>query len=364
MEKIKLNKKQLTVIAISFVLTLISVAIVQRERIPLLNSFAQATGEYWNIERDENDNNKLKFYFLEDKANPPLVLSRDGFVGMGTNQPEAKFHLADGHMLMDNHRYMTWKDSAGGVNAYVYYDFDNRLILMNSHGGGSLNFYAGGGSDGFERMTITSSGDVGIGTDAPSLVNGSSNKLVHLYGSFNPGLAITNSTASRQWLTYVSDSGHYNVFDATSNKVITTIDTGGNVGIGTTNPGGDKLDVRGRAYASGGWQSDDADYAEWFEKEETTKHGDLVGINMTSGKVRKYRKGDHFVGIHSANPAVVGNRIEESDEEMEERYTLVGLLGQLDFDTSQTKIHGRVVKTIDGKTVGVLLSNNKVLIGN
>ena len=138
----------------------------------------------------------------------------------------------------------------------------------------------------------------------------------------------------------------------------------GNIGIGTTDPGADKLDVRGRAYASGRWQTTDADYAEWFEKEEEdVKPGDIVGVNLKTGKVRKYRSGDKFIGICTSKSAFVGNRMEETDEEMAQTHALIGLLGQLEFNKSQVIIDNREVKTIDGKTIGTLLSNGKVFIG-
>jgi len=138
---------------------------------------------------------------------------------------------------------------------------------------------------------------------------------------------------------------------------------GNNVGIGTTAPGADKLDVRGRAYASGGWQTTNADYAEWFEKEGHAEPGDLVGINLNTGRARKYRPGDRFLGIYSTSPAYTGNRTMETDEEMEEGHLLVGLMGQLEVDFGQVVVEGRRVSTPDGIEVGILLSNNRVLLG-
>lgn len=135
------------------------------------------------------------------------------------------------------------------------------------------------------------------------------------------------------------------------------------LGIGTVTPGGDKLDVRGRAYASGGWQSSDADYAEWFEREGAVEPGDIVGMNLKTGKVRRYVTGDEFIGIGSKEPAVVGNRLKESPEEMETSHALVGLLGQLAFDRDQVVLAGRFIRTRDGKRVGLLLSNGKAFIG-
>ncbi len=137
----------------------------------------------------------------------------------------------------------------------------------------------------------------------------------------------------------------------------------GAIGIGTTNPGTDMLDVRGRAYAQGGWQTADADYAEWFEKEGEAGPGDLIGINLNTGKVRCYQPGDKVLGICSATPAVVGNRTQESDTEMARSHILVGLLGQLAFKSDQVALKGRRIETLDGEYVGILLGNGKAFIG-
>lgn len=167
-----------------------------------------------------------------------------------------------------------------------------------------------------------------------------------------------------------ADIGGFNV--ATGGFALTRLDgdplvlqtrSNGYVGIGTEDPGLDKLDVRGRAYAEGGWQTTDADYAEWFEKEEDSSPGDLIGINLKTGKVRKHRTGDKFLGIHSLNPGIVGNRLKETNEEMNNTHTLVALLGQVDFDKSQVIIRGRIVQTADGQYIGILLNSDRVLLG-
>ncbi|MBD3383823.1 hypothetical protein GF407_02750 [candidate division KSB1 bacterium] len=105
--------------------------------------------------------------------------------------------------------------------------------------------------------------------------------------------------------------------------------------------------------------SSGGDYAEWIEKEEATKAGDLIGINLDTGKSRKYREGDLFVGIHSENPAVIGNRLKN---DMQDTHCLVALVGQVNIDPSQVTIRNRVVRTKDDKMVGVLLNNDKILL--
>jgi hypothetical protein len=49
--------------------------------------------------------------------------------------------------------------------------------------------------------------------------------------------------------------------------------------------------------------------------------------------------GDILIGICSSNPGFVGNRpVNSTDEEMKEKYVLVGLVGQLTVDVNQIDI--------------------------
>jgi len=85
-----------------------------------------------------------------------------------------------------------------------------------------------------------------------------------------------------------------------------------------------------------------------------------VGVDMTTGKVRKYRVGDKFLGIASPLSGFIGSG--STATEHDPHYTLVGFFGELDFNVKEVIIEGRIVFTPDRKPVGVLLSNGKVFL--
>ena len=101
-------------------------------------------------------------------------------------------------------------------------------------------------------------------------------------------------------------------------------------------------------------------YSQYLENEEHIPVKSLVGFDRTTGKVRKYRAGDEFLGIVSSLSGYIAGG--SSATEHDPHYTLVGFLGPLDFNAKEVIIEGRVVFTPDRKPIGVLLSNGKVFL--
>ena len=337
-------------------------------------------------------------------GNQAVTVLSGGNVGIGTTNPGAGLHV---YQTENSGTRATVKIEAGSENAYLSlagrYPTKNALILLK--GSDSTLRINNVGSSGAAHLTINPSGNVGVGTaaqvgifqvDSNSLVvsqNGnvgigtaSPGSLVHVSGS-GPTLSITDTQAwsseangpviqlegktnNNTNYTFaqikgfspaagVNNAGQLAIFTRKSGVDIerVRIDEDGNVGIGTTNPN-EALHVSGNARISGLIYANGADYAEYFESEEDMQPGDVAGINMATGKVRKYQSDDQFVGIISSKAGFVGN----SERKGVAGYVLVGLVGQLDVNQEQARIRGRTVEALDGKKIGVLLSNGKVFI--
>ncbi len=214
-------------------------------------------------------------------------------------------------------------------------------------------------------MTVKTNGKVGIGTASPlarlHIKNSTWTNLAIEATTNDPTLQLTSdgTSSTSDWVMRkdVSDSDKFQWRYNNIAKV--TIDSVGNVGIGTKNPDY-KLEVAGNVNITGSYLVNGSDFAEYFINEEELIPGDIAGINLETGKVRKYQVGDELVGIVSDDAGYVGNNALDRENDFD--YTLVGLSGQLEFDESQVIIENRVVKTIDGIKIGVLLANGKVFI--
>jgi hypothetical protein len=101
------------------------------------------------------------------------------------------------------------------------------------------------------------------------------------------------------------------------------------------------------------------DLAEYMEAEEEVQGAVPIGLNLETGKVREYQDGDILVGIHSLNPAFVGNKGLDKDLTGQ---VLVGLVGQFE-GVKEVHSADNIVYTKDKKwQVGYQLANGRVLL--
>ena len=182
------------------------------------------------------------------------VYVKDGNLGVGTNSPEARVHIKitdSGATPISQQHLILEHNSATGLgilttsatSGYIFFGDESdaqRGYISYNHPTDDMSFKVAGS----ERMRIDSSGNVGIGTTSPA------DKL-HVYGgrirvSSVNGLYIDSSA------TYGGNAGatFSIVNDSSSNPVLRILNAnasswdntsinpyGGNVGIGTLNPG-------------------------------------------------------------------------------------------------------------------------------
>jgi len=164
---------------------------------------------------------------LAQKANGTSVFLVDasGNVGIGTTSPGSKLHVEGGEIRATT--------TNGGVALYRTGD-TGEVAAYNWGGSAYLNLNLVGlfhtfSTSGTERMRITSTGNVGIGTTSPT-------EVLHL-----------NKTSGTGTFIRFQDTGGGGVYIGGRNEIMELyaggaermrITSGGNVGVGTTSPSG------------------------------------------------------------------------------------------------------------------------------
>ncbi len=133
---------------------------------------------------------------------------------------------------------VTGGGAAGTANTpFIYTNSTAPLIMSNVNSSGFMTFYTGGSASSNERMRITSSGNLGIGTTSPGA-------LLHInptvtstsdFTNFKSGITYNGGSAMTNWYgSYIAaPSGSGTI----TNKYAFVTESGaGNVGIGTTSP--------------------------------------------------------------------------------------------------------------------------------
>jgi hypothetical protein len=202
----------------------------------------------WGIEYQDGGLNFWKPYGSNNFGNHFLFIKDNGSVGIGTSNPVDKLEV-NGGLKIGN----TTASNAGTIR-WTGSDFEGNVNgTWKSLVSGS-NWIDNG------TNTYITSGKVGIGinntTNFPLLVRKDQAGYTYIASDNNntpntgvgSGFAITESGNVAWYMRGERDnSGKFNIGNSNGNKL--TIDTYGNVGIGTTNPGTYKLAVNGSIHA-------------------------------------------------------------------------------------------------------------------
>lgn len=188
----------------------------------------------------------------------------NGKVGIGIANPDNTLHVNGGIFVGANQTSYT--GGPGGSGSINFKTATTDYVYIKGEGAGSDDgglLFMGGDDVGTyfrfnnsvtgELMRITGNGNVGIGTTSPGAKLHVSGNILQDNGGSNVFQAKNSSGSIETWMwprwsdnvMYTNfGSGGWNIRNNTSVNVM-YLTNGGSVGIGTTNPGTDKLAVNG-----------------------------------------------------------------------------------------------------------------------
>lgn len=200
-------------------------------------------------------------------------------VGIGVDPPLRALHVKDGYVLLEN--------TTGTVSQYFYSSM-RRWMFFSSGFDGGFGIYDLDASD--RRFTITTTGDVGIGTSATTAkltIQASSGDLIAAYNSTNRVFVVKNNGEVR------ADGAYY-----------------------------------GASYNTGS-----ADVAERINTSEWVEAGDVVEIDPEHpGFFRKASSpySTKVAGIISTSPGVIlGNSFDEATDDWEDNRPVLAIAGRV-----------------------------------
>lgn len=159
-----------------------------------------------------------------------VIVDDSAKVGVGTASPSSKFHIAGDSGLGGSDAAAIRMQDTRSTTPHTYrmaVDGDSFFVTDLTAGTAA------------HRMWINASGNVGIGTTNP--VSGSGSVALHIKGT-NPDLRLERSSTGRVW--EIENNEYFYIYDRTAGVNRFSINTAGNVGIGTTSPSS-RLDVVG-----------------------------------------------------------------------------------------------------------------------
>jgi hypothetical protein len=170
-----------------------------------------------------------------------IALMWDAFqrVGIGTTNPSTLFSLGSGN---GRSKFLVYDNAGTGVG--LGYESGAFALHLNGSGGRFSFFQSGAG--GLELMTLLGTGNLGIGDLNPSakLSLGIDNTASKLLIYDNPGTSVGLGYTNGSFRFHLGGAGRFSFLNNPLGTEVMTVQSSGNVGIGTTSPGS-RLDVHG-----------------------------------------------------------------------------------------------------------------------
>jgi len=189
-----------------------------------------------NIDSDDGATTET-FSIAKDKTaiNDTDVLFRvqeDGKVGIGTASPTETLDVSGNALLSGSDgtiRKLTF-GATGGNHGSIGVDASGHTFIDAETAGGAIYFKDAGTTN----MTITSAGNVGIGTASPATTVGGS-PVVDISGTV-PSLRFTDTSSANLDWEWVANSGPLYLYAESTGTASISFLQDGKVGMGTTSP--------------------------------------------------------------------------------------------------------------------------------
>lgn len=156
----------------------------------------------------------------------------------------------------------------------------------------------------------------------------------------------------------VSHDGDFRINHET--ETVFKITSDGDVGIDVDEPIA-KLDVNGNINVSSGFAYlvGGSGKASYLPINDQLIEGDIVGMNPSTGDIRKFQNGDIYLGVVVSEAGFVENYSKGIEDD--ESFALVVTKGQVSLNMSQVQQNGRMI-SVDGQEIGVIMANGKIFL--
>ena len=187
-----------------------------------------------------------------------MIVTSDGNVGIGTTSPTDILHV---HKSGANTRMIVGNNAA--YDQFIYFQGNNDWSIgidnSNSNAFTISNYSTIGTND---RLTVTTGGNVGIGTTSPTIYGGKGMEVASSSGQ--TGIRVSNSGTGKVEIGADSSGGFIQTavsgnalsfYTGNANPLVMRMTSSGNVLIGTTTDNGKKLQVNGDVFIKGSTSS-------------------------------------------------------------------------------------------------------------